>query len=65
MRVMQNAVWPTCDGSDSMDKRVLAKLGMGLRGVYQDLTEGPLPEVLATLVRELEKREQRRNAAAG
>jgi len=34
---------------------------LGLRGLYQDLTEEPVPEFLALFIRELEDREQRAN----
>ncbi len=41
-----------------MDKHTLASLGLGLRGLYQDLTREPVPEFLALFIRELEEREQ-------
>jgi len=41
-----------------MDKQALDKLGLGLRGLYQDLTREPVPEFLALFIRELEEREQ-------
>lgn len=64
MHVIENAGWSMGGNcSNSMDKRVLAKLGQHLRGVYQDTTAGPLPEILAILVREIEKRERSRVSA--
>ena len=41
-----------------MGKHMLASLGLGLRGLYQDLTREPVPEFLALFIRELEEREQ-------
>ena len=46
-------------GSSSMTTDILSRLGLGLRGLYQDLTEEPVPEVLALFIRELEEYEQR------
>ena len=46
-------------GSFSMNANILSRLGLGLRGLYQDLTEEPVPEFLAVFIRELEDREQR------
>jgi Anti-sigma factor NepR len=46
-------------GSPLMNPGILSRLGLGLRGLYQDLTEEPVPEVLALLIRELEDREPR------
>ena len=48
-------------GSSSMNPDILSRLGLGLRGLYQDLTEEPVPEFLALFIRELEDREQRAN----
>ena len=48
-------------GSSSMNPAILSRLGLGLRGLYQDLTEGPVPDVLAPFIRELEEREQSAN----
>jgi hypothetical protein len=45
-------------GSSAMNASILSNLGLGLRGLYQDLTEEPLPEFLALFIRELEDREQ-------
>ena len=45
-------------GSSSMNADILSRLGLGLRGLYQDLTEEPVPEFLALFIRELEQREQ-------
>jgi hypothetical protein len=36
---------------------VLIRLRNGLRGLYQDQMDEPLPERLAALIRELEQRE--------
>jgi hypothetical protein len=62
MQVVSGADWSVGLNSFSSnaltDTRVLAKLGLGLRGLYQDLTEEPLPEFLVLFVRELEEREQ-------
>ena len=46
-------------GSSSMNPAILSRLGLGLRGLYQDLTEEPVPDFLALFIRELEDREQR------
>jgi Anti-sigma factor NepR len=46
-------------GSSSMNASILSNLGLGLRGLYQDLTEEPVPDFLALFIRELEDREQR------
>lgn len=46
-------------GSSSMSTNILSNLGFGLRGLYQDLTEEPVPEFLSLFIRELEQREQR------
>ena len=40
------------------DTVMLSRLGGGLRGLYKDLLEEPLPEFLALFIRELEEREQ-------
>jgi len=42
------------------DTVMLSRLGSGLRGLYKDLLEEPLPEFLALFVRELDEREQDR-----
>ena len=69
MQVVSSADWSVGLNSFSSnaltDTRVLAKLGLGLRGLYQDLTEEPLPEFLVMFVRELEEREQGQEPAAG
>jgi len=36
----------------------LSRLGSGLRGLYQDILDEPLPEFVALFIRELESREQ-------
>ena len=46
-------------GSSSMNPDILSRLELGLRGLYQDLTEEPVPDFLALFIRELEDREQR------
>ena len=51
----------SCSGSSSMNANILSRLGLGLRGLYQDLTQEPVPEFLAVFIRELEDREQRAN----
>ena len=48
-------------GSSSMNASILSNLGLGLRGLYQDLTEEPVPAFLAVFIRELEQREQSAN----
>ena len=62
MQVVSGADWSMGLNSFSSnaltDTRVLAKLGLGLRSLYQDLTEEPLPDFLVMFVRELEEREQ-------
>jgi hypothetical protein len=40
-------------GSSSMNTDILSRLGLGLRGLYQDLTEEPVPDFLAVFIREL------------
>ena len=45
-------------GSSSMNPDILSRLGLGLRGLYQDLTDEPVPDFLAVFIRELEQREQ-------
>ena len=69
MQVVSGADWSAGLNSFSSnaltDTRVLAKLGLGLRGLYQDLTEEPLPEFLVMFVRELEEREQVQEPMAG
>jgi hypothetical protein len=44
-----------------MDKHTRDKLGLGLRELYKDLTQEPVPEFLALFARELEKRESRKS----
>ena len=46
------------------DTVMLSRLGSGLRGLYQDLLEEPLPEFLALFVRELDGRERTPEAQA-
>ena len=40
-----------------MNADILSRLGLGLRGIYQDLTEEPVPEFLALFIHQLEERE--------
>ena len=40
------------------DTVMLSRLGSGMRGLYKDLLEEPLPEFLDVFIRELEGREQ-------
>ena len=51
----------SCSGSSSMNPDILSKLGLGLRGLYRDLTEEPVPDVLTLLILKLEEREQSAN----
>ena len=44
-------------GSSSMSRDVLSRLGLGLRELYQDLAQEPVPEVLALFIHQLEKHE--------
>ena len=46
------------------DTVMLSRLGSGLRGLYEDLLEEPLPEFLALFVRELDGRERTPEAQA-
>ena len=39
------------------DTVMLSRLGSGMRGLYKDLLDDPLPEFLAMFIRELEQRE--------
>ena len=43
------------------DTVMLSRLGSGMRGLYKDLLDEPLPEFLAMFVRELEEREPKAN----
>ena len=42
------------------DTVMLSRIGSGLRGLYKDLLDEPLPEFLGLFVRELEEHEQDR-----
>ena len=44
-------------GSSSITPAVLSRLGLGLRELYQDVAQEPVPEFLALFIRELEQRE--------
>ena len=46
------------------DTVMLTRLGSGMRGLYEDLLEEPLPEFLALFVRELDGRERTPEAQA-
>jgi Anti-sigma factor NepR len=46
------------------DTVMLSRIGSGLRGLYQDLLEEPLPEFLALFVRELDECERTPEAEA-
>ena len=43
--------------SSSINRAILSRLGLGLRELYQDLTQEPLPEPLALFIHQLEERE--------
>jgi len=43
---------------------MLTRLGSGMRGLYQDILDEPLPEYLATLIHQLEDGEQERSGEA-
>jgi hypothetical protein len=62
MQVVSGADWSVGLNSVSrttlMDKQIRDKLGLGLRGLYQDVTREPVPEFLALFIRKLEEREQ-------
>ena len=60
MQVVSDSEWlglKTHRSHAPSDTVVLLKLRIGLRGLYQHLLDEPLPEHLARLVRELERRE--------
>ena len=64
MQFVFAADWPGLNsgsGRSSMSPAILSRLGLGLRGPYQDLTEEPVPDFLAPFIRELEEREQSAN----
>jgi len=64
MQFIYGADWSglsSCSGGSSMNANILSKLGLGWRGLYQDLTEEPVPDFLAPFIRELEEREQSAN----
>ena len=46
------------------DTVMLSRLGSGLRGLYKDILDEPLPEFLEVFIRELEQREQRHEPKA-
>jgi len=43
---------------------MLSRLGNGLRGLYKDLLDEPLPEFLAVFIRELDERERTHDSTA-
>jgi hypothetical protein len=46
------------------DTVMLSRLGSGMRGLYKDLLDEPLPEFLAVFIRELDQRERTDDPAA-
>jgi len=62
MNLVSSTEWPYdvhgAIASSLVDRRALAKLGAGLRGMYKHVTDEPVPEPLAEFVRELERRER-------
>jgi hypothetical protein len=44
--------------SSLMSADLRSRLGLGLRELYQDLAEEPVPEFLALFIRKIEEREQ-------
>ena len=62
MQVVTGSDWSVglnrVSSNDLMDKKALDKFGLGLRGLYEDLTREPVPEFLALFIRELEDCEQ-------
>ena len=46
------------------DTVMLSRLGNGLRGLYKDLLDEPLPEFLAVFIRELDERERTHDSTA-
>ena len=69
MQVVSGSDWSVGLNSRSSnaltDTVMLSRIGSGLRGLYQDLLEEPLPEFLALFVRELDGRERTPEAQAG
>jgi hypothetical protein len=68
MQVVHAPDWPVGLNSRSSnsltDTVMLSRLGSGMRGLYKDLLDEPLPEFLAMFIRELEQREQSEPAKA-
>ena len=62
MQVVQAPHWSVGLNSRSSnsitDTVMLSRLGSGMRGLYKDLLDEPLPDFLALFVRELQEREQ-------
>lgn len=59
MQVVQDSGWlgfETSHRADSFDALMLSRLSGGLRKLYQDLLNEPLPEHLVAFVREIEER---------
>jgi hypothetical protein len=46
------------------DPVMLSRIGSGMRSLYKDILDEPLPEFLAVFIRELEEREQRHEPKA-
>ncbi len=66
MQVVHDPGWSVGLNSRPSDRRtdvmMLSRLGGGLRGLYQDLLDEPLPEYLTAFVREFEQRKQTNEA---
>jgi hypothetical protein len=62
MQIVPDPAWlaaPSGQSGDTLtNPALLSGLRSGLRGLYKNLLEEPLPERLAQCVRELERREQ-------
>ena len=66
MQVVSGSGWaagPPSFSGHLTDRKTLAKLGLGLRGLYQGFTDEPLPAFLALFVRELEREPGDRSGA--
>ena len=60
-RMIEDMTIRNLSPATQQNANILSKLGLGLRGLYQDLTEEPVPDFLALFIRELEDREQSAN----
>jgi len=49
--------WNSHSDNSSLNRSILSRLGLGLRELYQDLTDEPVPESLALFIHQLEERE--------